>query len=105
MSVNPGNSQEARRNKMITGKSDRRQSREVTGGQIMKKAQAVGSMWAFAEIERHATAGSEQRSDTIGLLLKRITLSDILYGTERNGSQLICSFKPTFLSFNYLIFI
>ena len=57
MSVNSGNGLETRKSKIIIGKSHRRQNREVTRGQIMKEAQAIGRTSAYTEIQTHATTG------------------------------------------------
>lgn len=79
---------------MILGKikDNRGQSREAGGrGQMVEEVQLLGALGHFWRPRWQPLSGSEQRSDTIRLLSKRITLPGVLYGTERKDGQLVCS--------------
>lgn len=91
-SVNSGKGQETRRSKVTIEERNKRQSGETMGvGQIVKEVRAMGRTWAFTEAQVLPLQGTGQRSDRIRLLSERIILLVVLYGTERNGRQLVCS--------------
>lgn len=71
---------------MTIEERNKRQSRETMGvGQIVKEVPVMGRTWVLP------LQGTGQRSDRIRLLSERIILLVVLYGTERNGRQLVCS--------------
>ena len=99
MSVNSGNRQEAKRSKMVIGKSNNKV--ETQRGPDHEGGVDHWEDLGFTEIERHANAGIQQRSAMIRLFPKRITLPVVLYGTERNSGQLICFLKIFLLKYKF----